>query len=235
MLVEIIHVVMLLGGHLFTLLYRNLIYDIPQLIYSTLHKYLDYFKFYAVMNNTILDLFKGVLWTHFCSRMHRSSFQRYCQFSKMVLSIHTPVRMRLYILHSHRCLIFQYQNLFTLWAFNGVPLCFHLHFLMINKVPFVCLLEICFLLKYLLLFFPFSMNCLFSFFFICSYFIYSLVSCKYFPLHGFFILNGVFEDQKFLILCYPSYHCFSWQGLFGSYLRNLSIFLGFEDILLSNL
>lgn len=136
MLVEIIHVVMLLGGHLFSLLYRNLIYDIPQLIYSTLHKYLDYFKFYAVMNNTTLDLFKGVLWTHFCSHMHRSSFQRYCQFSKMVLSIHTPVSMRLYILHSHQYLIFQYQNLFILWAFNGVPLCFHLHFLMINKVPF---------------------------------------------------------------------------------------------------
>ena len=50
MLVEIIHVVMLLGVHLFSLLYRNLIYDIPQLIYSTLHKHLDYFKFYAVMN-----------------------------------------------------------------------------------------------------------------------------------------------------------------------------------------
>ena len=61
MLVGIIHVVMLLRGHLFTLLYRNLICDIPQLIYSTLHKYLDYFKFYAVMNNTTLDLFKGVL------------------------------------------------------------------------------------------------------------------------------------------------------------------------------
>lgn len=185
------------------------------------------------MNNTTLELFKCVLWTHFCNRMHRSSFQRYCRFSKMVLSIHTPVKCE--TLHSAFSSVFDIsicQSLFILWAFNSVPLCFHLYFLMIKKVSFVCLLEICFLLKCLLLSFPFSMNCLFSFFFsICSYFIYSLVSCKYFPLHGFFILKGVFEDQKFFILCYPFCHCFSsWQGLFGSYLRNLFIFLGFEDI-----
>lgn len=118
------------------------------------------------MNNTTLELFKCVLWTHFCNRMHRSSFQRYCRFSKMVLSIHTPVKCE--TLHSAFSSVFDIsicQSLFILWAFNSVPLCFHLYFLMIKKVSFVCLLEICFLLKCLLLSFPFSMNCLFSFFF----------------------------------------------------------------------
>lgn len=54
---------------------------------------------------------------------------------------------------------------------------------------------------------------------------YSLMSFKYLPLAVVFILNGVFDEQ-FSILCY---HFFLHdKGFFGSYLRNLSIFLGLK-------
>lgn len=87
----------------------------------------------------------------------------------MGLSIHTPVSMRLYILHPRQYLILSiFLSWFILWAFNGVPLWFYLHFLMINEDQylFVCFLEICCLLKFLLL--SSSFFCGLSFFFICS-------------------------------------------------------------------
>ena len=147
----------------------------------------------------------------------------------MVLSIHTPVKCE--ILHSTFSSVFDIsicQSLFILWAFNGVPLCFHLHFLMINKVPLCMFVRNLFSFEVPASLFPIFYESSFFFFLICNYFIYSLVSCKYFPLHGFFILNSVFEDQKFFILCYAFYHCFSsWQGLFESYLRNLFHILRF--------
>ena len=147
----------------------------------------------------------------------------------MVLSIHTPVKYE--ILHSTFSSVFDI-SICQVYSFYEHLMVYHCAFIYIFwwliRCLSVCLLEICFLLKCLLLSFPFSMNRLFFFFLFCNYFIYSLVSCKYFPLHGFFILNGVFEDQKFFILCYAFYHCFSsWQGLFESYLRNLFHILRF--------
>ena len=152
-----------------------------------------------------------------------AGFPKWFYQSTLLLSV------KFYILHSHQYFSIC-QSLFILWIINGVPLCFHLHFLMINKVSFCMFIRNLFSFEVPASLFPifYESSSSFFFFLICSYFIYSLVSCKYFPLHGFFILNGVFEDQKFFILCYAFYHCFSsWQGLFGSYLRNLFHILRF--------
>lgn len=109
---------------------------------------------------------------------------------------------------------------------NGVILWRYLHFLMINEIN---------IFLYVLRNLVFSSVCLSSLIFlwilICSSSLYIHLSCQCLPFHDF-IFSDVFNEQKSFPFCY-SFYQFSFMT--KEVLRNLSIFRGFEDILLSNL